>query len=128
MYLMYGLQTKKLTRDLGGCHYGKEPLERPKLQLSPSEDLYPSDIATAIVIKGIETRNIGLLSNISYEAIMRIRNSVDVSDPALRAVYLLPFQFAIEASPKCVMRSYKKVMPEHVSQSKKLVNDTFWAE
>ena len=50
--------------------------------------------------------------------------SAQVTERALREIYLSPFQIAIrDSKPTCLMTAYNKVNGQHVSESRRLLQD-----
>ncbi|ODQ82782.1 glycoside hydrolase family 3 protein [Babjeviella inositovora NRRL Y-12698] len=108
------------------CNIQRSPLGGRGFE-SFSEDPSLSGLATAAVIKGIQSE--GIVATIKHFVANDLedeRNSINaiISQRALREVYLKPFQIAVrDAEPKALMTCYNKVNGEHVSQSKYLLTD-----
>ncbi|CUM63868.1 LOW QUALITY PROTEIN: uncharacterized protein PRCAT00001456001 [Priceomyces carsonii] len=94
---------------------------------SYSEDPVLSGLEAAAVISGIQSEDIGacikhyVCNEIEDE---RIAININISERALREIYLKPFMLAIKYSnPAVIMTSYSKVNGIHVSQNRKLLID-----
>ncbi|CDR47499.1 CYFA0S32e01002g1_1 [Cyberlindnera fabianii] len=92
-----------------------------------SEDPYLAGIASAEVVKGLQSEHIAAtMKHYVCNDLEHERNSSDslITDRALREIYLEPFRLAVKfADPKAFMTGYNKINGEHVSQSKKFIND-----
>ncbi|CAB91166.1 glycosyl hydrolase family 3 [Schizosaccharomyces pombe] len=92
-----------------------------------SEDSTLSGLAASYVILGLQSKNVqACIKHFVCNDMEDERNSVsiDVSQRALREVYLMPFQLACKYSNfKSLMTSYNKVNGEHVSQSRILLDN-----
>ncbi len=93
-----------------------------------SEDPYLSGIVAASLINGIENNN-GVhavmkhyaCNNLEY---MRNTISANLSNDALRDIYLKPFMIAIKySSISNIMSSYNKINHKYVSNDSRLLND-----
>lgn len=92
-----------------------------------SEDPHLAGMASVSIIKGMQ--DCGIAATIKHyvgNEVEHERNASDsiITERALREIYLEPFRLAVKyAEPKAFMTSYNKVNGEHVSQSKKLLED-----
>ncbi|GME77097.1 unnamed protein product [Ambrosiozyma monospora] len=108
------------------CNIQRGPLGGRGFE-SFSEDPVLSGLASSAVIKGIQEG--GISATIKHYVCNDLeddRNSLSaiVSERALREIYLMPFQLAAKyAKPNAFMTSYGKVNGEHVSGSKKLLDN-----
>ncbi|ODV82967.1 glycoside hydrolase family 3 protein, partial [[Candida] arabinofermentans NRRL YB-2248] len=109
------------------CNIQRGPLGGRGFE-SFSEDPLLSGLASASIINGIQATE-GMSATIKHfvgndlEDERNFVNSI-VTERALREVYLLPFQLAVKYSnPACFMTAYNKVNGEHVSQSKRLLQE-----
>lgn len=113
------------------CNIARGPLGGRVFE-SYSEDPNLSGHAAAAVVKGIQSRKIvASLKHFVCNDQETDRKAVDtiVTERALREVYLKPFQIAVrDANPGSMMTAYNKVNGEHVSQSKKLLQDVLRTE
>lgn len=93
---------------------------------SYSEDPYLSGVASAEVIKGIQSEHVAAtMKHYVCNDLEHQRNASDsiVTPRALREIYLEPFRIAIKhADPRAIMTSYNKVNGTHVSQDKGLLD------
>lgn len=94
---------------------------------SYSEDPYLSGIASASIVNGIQKNGIGATmkhyacNDMDHE---RFAYDVQVSQRALREVYLEPFRLAVKYSdPLLFMTSYNKVNGYHCSANKQLLDE-----
>lgn len=113
------------------CNIVRSPLGGRAFE-SYSEDPLLSGHSAASIIKGIQsTKVLACLKHFVANDQEDERKLVDViiTERALREIYLKPFQIAVkESRPKSIMTSYNKVNGEHVSQSKKLLEQTLRKE
>lgn len=113
------------------CNIARGPLGGRAFE-SYSEDPVLSGHIAASVVNGIQLGNVvACLKHFVCNDQEKDRKSVDtlVSERALREVYLKPFQIAVrDANPKLIMTAYNKINGEHVSQSKKLLEDVLRKE
>lgn len=97
-----------------------------------SEDPYLAGMAAAHIVKGIQSQNVAAtMKHYVCNDLEDERNASDsiVTERALREIYLEPFRLAVKyADPKAFMTGYNKVNGEHVSQSKKFIQDILHAE
>ncbi|ODV76849.1 glycoside hydrolase family 3 protein [Suhomyces tanzawaensis NRRL Y-17324] len=113
------------------CNIARGPLGGRAFE-SYSEDPLLSGHAASQVIQGIQSEKV--LACIKHfvcndQEDRRIAVDTIVTDRALREIYLKPFQIAFrDAQPKSLMTAYNKVNGEHVSQSKKLLQDILRGE
>lgn len=90
------------------------------------EDPYLTGVIATSIVAGIQSEGVGACVKhyVGNEQESRRFNIDEIIDErALREIYLLPFQMAMEAKPWMVMTSYNKVNGEHVDMSKKLLQD-----
>ncbi|KAK6461681.1 beta-glucosidase [Scheffersomyces coipomensis] len=108
------------------CNIIRSPLGGRSFE-SYSEDPLLSGIAAASVIKGIQNEKVvACLKHFVCNDQEDDRRAVDtlLTDRAFREIYLKPFHIAIrDSNPKSFMTSYNKINGEHVSQSKKILQD-----
>lgn len=92
-----------------------------------SEDPYLSGQLAAAYIDGLQSRHIG--ASVKHFAVnnqekRRSTVSAQVSERALREIYLTAFEEAVRKSrPWTVMCSYNRINGEHVSQSRRMLTD-----
>ncbi|KAF9528009.1 glycoside hydrolase family 3 protein [Crepidotus variabilis] len=92
-----------------------------------SEDPYLNGTIAAAYINGLQSK--GVSSTIKHfvandQEFERFSISSDVSERALREIYLKPFQIAIkESNPWALMSAYNRVNGLHVSENKRLLTD-----
>lgn len=99
---------------------------------SYSEDPYLSGIASAAIVKGIQDNGVGATmkhyacNDMDHE---RFAYDVQVSQRALREIYLEPFRLAVKYSdPMLFMTSYNKVNGHHCSANKQLLDEILLKE
>lgn len=108
------------------CNILRNPLGGRSFE-SYSEDPVLSGHVASQIIKGIESQDI--LACIKHfvcndQEDERFKVDVLLSERALREIYLKPFQIALrDSNPRSLMTSYNKVNGEHVSQSKRIIQD-----
>lgn len=92
-----------------------------------SEDPYLAGIASANIVKGMQTNDIAAtIKHYVGNDLEHERSASDsiLTERALREIYLEPFRLAVKYSdPKAFMTAYNKVNGEHVSQSKRILED-----
>lgn len=93
-----------------------------------SEDPYLAGIVAAALIRGVENTKgqYAVLKHYACNNLEFRRNeiSANVSDNALRVIYLKAFQIAIKYSnPSVIMSCYNKVNHKYVSNDSKMLND-----
>ncbi|KXN92304.1 putative beta-glucosidase I [Leucoagaricus sp. SymC.cos] len=94
-----------------------------------AEDPYLNGAIAAAYINGLQSRGISatikhFVANDQEFQRFSISSVCEVSERALREIYLKPFQIAIKNSkPWAVMSSYNRVNGLHVSESKRLLDD-----
>ncbi|KAG2734340.1 hypothetical protein G9P44_002346 [Scheffersomyces stipitis] len=97
-----------------------------------SEDPHLTGQAASSIIRGIQDKGIAAtVKHFVCNDLEDQRNSSNsiLTERALREIYLEPFRLAIKyANPICVMTSYNKVNGEHVSQSKRLLEEVLRQE
>ncbi|KAG6850899.1 hypothetical protein H0H93_006725 [Arthromyces matolae] len=92
-----------------------------------SEDPYLNGTIAAAYINGLQSK--GVSATIKHfvandQEFQRFSISSEVSERALREIYLKPFQIAIkDSNPWALMSSYNRVNGVHVSENKKLLDD-----
>lgn len=92
-----------------------------------SEDPYLSAQLAAAYINGLQSENVG--ASVKHFAVnnqekRRSTVSAQVSERALREIYLVPFEGAVrEGSPWTVMCSYNRINGEYVSQSHRMLTE-----
>lgn len=110
------------------CNIQRSPLGGRGFE-SFSEDPVLSGYAASAIIQGIQNPKDNVVATIKHfvcndQEDERKGININVTDRALREIYLKPFQLAIkEANPHAVMSSYNRLNGEHVSNSKKLLSD-----
>lgn len=94
---------------------------------SYSEDPVLSGSLATSIINGIQSQNVAacvkhyVCNDIEDD---RRAININITERALREIYLLPFELAVKNSkPRMVMTSYSKVRGEHVAESKYLLCD-----
>lgn len=106
------------------CNIARGPLGGRAFE-SYSEDPALSGHMAAAVVSGIQLGNVvACLKHFVCNDQEDERKGVDtlISERALREVYLKPFQIAVrDANPNLIMTAYNKINGEHVSQSKKFL-------
>lgn len=92
-----------------------------------SEDPYLAGMASASIVKGIQDGDIAAtIKHFVGNDLEHERNSSDsvMTQRALREIYLEPFRLAVKyADPKAFMTGYNKVNGEHVSQSRRILQE-----
>ena len=93
-----------------------------------SEDPLISGAFAASITKGVQKHNNTFVTIKHYGAnnqeTNRYLNSSNVSERALREIYLKGFEIAVrESQPKAVMTSYNLINGVHTNESKELTND-----
>ncbi|KAF8213871.1 glycoside hydrolase family 3 protein [Mycena galopus ATCC 62051] len=97
-----------------------------------SEDPILNGLIAAAYINGLQSR--GVSATIKHyvandQEFQRFSISSDVSERALREIYLKPFQIAIrDSNPWALMTAYNRVNGLHVSEDKRLVDDILRTE
>lgn len=92
-----------------------------------SEDPYLAGIASANIVNGLQSQKVAAtmkhyVGN-DHEHERNSANSI-VTDRALREIYLEPFRLAVKYSqPRAFMTGYNRLNGEHVSQSKKFLEE-----
>ncbi|KAH7916249.1 glycoside hydrolase family 3 protein [Hygrophoropsis aurantiaca] len=92
-----------------------------------SEDPVLNGNIAAAYVNGVQSK--GVAATIKHyvgndQEFQRFSISSDVSERALREIYLKPFQIALrDANPWALMTAYNRVNGEHVSESKKFIQD-----
>ena len=92
-----------------------------------SEDPYVTGKLAAAYIQGAQST--GVISTIKHWAANdqeheRVGVNAVVSQRALREIHMLPFQIAIaDANPGSVMACYNRVNGQHVSESKRMLDN-----
>lgn len=113
------------------CNIARGPLGGRAFE-SYSEDPVLSGHIVSAVINGIQDGKIvACIKHFVCNDQEDERKGVDtiITERALREIYLKPFQLAVrDANPKSFMTAYNKVNGEHVSQSKKLLEDVLRKE
>lgn len=113
------------------CNIARGPLGGRVFE-SYSEDPNLSGHVASAVVNGIQSgKVVACLKHFVCNDQETERKAVDsmVTERALREVYLKPFQLAVrDSNPKSIMTAYNKVNGEHVSQSKKLLQDVLRTE
>lgn len=108
------------------CNMARSPLGGRTFE-SYSEDPVLSGFAAAKIIEGIQDEKVlACLKHFVCNDQEDFRKGVDtfLTERALREVYLKPFQIAIrDSNPKTLMTAYNKIDGEHVSQSKRFLQD-----
>ena len=93
-----------------------------------SEDPVVAGLGAAALVKGIQS--MGVVSTIKYFATNdqeheRMAVNSIVTERALREIYLMPFQIAVrDAYPKAFMTAYNKLNGTHLSENRKILQDT----
>lgn len=95
---------------------------------SIGEDPVLAGLGAAALVKGIqETGVVATIKHFVCNDQEHERNLYDarISERALREIYLMPFQLALrDAYPKSFMTAYNKINGTHVSENKKIMQDT----
>lgn len=94
---------------------------------SLSEDPVLAGLGAASVVAGVESKNVTatikhfVCNDQEHE---RMAYDAQVSERALREMYLMPFQLVHkEGKPGAFMTAYNKVNGTHVSENKKIIDD-----
>ncbi|KAK3704870.1 beta-glucosidase [Vermiconidia calcicola] len=113
---------------LGPCiNMQRSPLGGRGLE-SISEDPLLAGLGAAALIKGIQST--GVVSTIKHfvtndQEHERMAVNGIVTERALREIYLMPFQIAVrDAHPHAFMTAYNKLNGTHLSENKKILQDT----
>ena len=113
------------------CNIVRSPLGGRAFE-SYLEDPVLSGYAAAKIIEGIQsTKILACIKHYVGNDQEDERKAVDalITERALREIYMKPFQIAIrDSNPRSLMTAYNKVNGEHVSQSKKLLQDVLRKE
>jgi beta-glucosidase len=94
---------------------------------SYSEDPVLNGKIAAAYIRGVQSQ--GIITTIKHfvcndQETDRFSMSSNLSERALREIYLLPFQIALrEAGPRAIMTAYNKVNGVHASENVHLLQD-----
>lgn len=99
---------------------------------SLSEDPVLAGLGPAAMVAGIQSK--GVAATIKHlvcndQEHERMAYDAQVSERALREIYMLPFQIAVrDAKPFAFMTAYNKVNGTHVSENKKILQDILRGE
>lgn len=97
-----------------------------------SEDPHLAGWASASIVKGMQDNDIAAtIKHFVGNDLEHERNASDsiITERALREIYLEPFRLAVKyANPKSFMTAYNKVNGEHVSQLRKILEETLRQE
>lgn len=99
---------------------------------SISEDPVLAGLAAAALVKGIQSD--GVVACIKHfvcndQEHERSRVNVQITNRALREIYLMPFMIAIrDSKPAALMASYNKLNGVHVSENKALLQEVLREE
>lgn len=109
------------------CNIQRSPLGGRGFE-SFSEDPVLSGNSASAIIRGIQdgTHVIATIKHFvcNDQEDERKGINVNVTERALREIYLKPFQIAIrDANPNALMTSYNRINGEHVSQSRTFIHD-----
>lgn len=108
------------------CNMARSPLGGRTFE-SYSEDPVLSGYAAASIVEGMQSEQVlACLKHYVCNDQEDERKGVDtfLTERALREIYLKPFQIALrDANPKTLMTAYNKIDGEHVSQSKRFLQD-----
>ena len=94
---------------------------------SLSEDPVLAGVGSAALVNGIQSK--GVLATIKHftcndQEHERNAYSANISERALREIYLLPFQIAVRDShPHAFMTAYNKINGIHMSENRRLLQD-----
>lgn len=92
-----------------------------------SEDPYLAGKMAAAQIKGIQIKDVGTAMKhyaVNNQEYNRMSCSSNLSERALREIYLTPFEIAVkEAKPKTLMCSYNKVNGTYASENKHILTE-----
>lgn len=108
------------------CNTARSPLGGRTFE-SYGEDPVLSGYAAASIVSGMQSEKVlACLKHFVCNDQEDERKAVDtlLTERALREIYLKPFQICIrDANPKTLMTAYNKIDGEHVSQSKRFLQD-----